>query len=266
MTRTIAIANQKGGVGKTTTSVNIACGWGRLNAGSRILLVDIDPQANATSVLLGMEAAAGPRQGNQPTIREVLREDVTADDALRQIQLEASSGYAAVTLDVLPAHLELAMIETELAVAFRGEHRLQQALTPLLHRYDLIIVDCPPSLGILTLNALIFCRDVVIPVDPGVFPLIGLNMLRRTIQQVRQSNPKLNIVGVLPTMSMNTVISRETIEQLETDFPGLLLPIIPRRVVIEEAHVSGIDVFGFAPNSDGADAYATVIKEIEQRG
>jgi chromosome partitioning protein len=266
MTRTIAIANQKGGVGKTTTSVNIACGWGRLNAGSRILLVDIDPQANATSVLLGMEIAAGPRRGNQPTIREVLREEVKTDEALRQIHLEATTGYAAVTLDILPAHLELAMIETELAVAFRGEHRLQQALAPLLDQYDLIVVDCPPSLGILTLNALIFCREVVIPVDPGVFPLIGLNLLRRTIHQVRQANPSLDIIGVLPTMSMNTVISRETVEQLEADFPGLLLPIIPRRVVIEEAHVNGIDIFGFAPNSDGANAYATVIKEIERRG
>lgn len=266
MTRTIAIANQKGGVGKTTTSVNVACGWGRLFPNSRVLLVDADPQANATSVTLGLEFAAGPRHGSQSTIREVLRQEVNIDEALYQVNLEATEGYAAVILDVLPAHLELATIETELAIAFRGEHRLQQAITPIIDQYDLIVVDCPPSLGILTLNALVFCQDIVIPVDPGVFPLIGLNLLRSTINQVKQANPKLRIAGILPTMSMNTVISRETIQQLETDFPGLLLPTIPRRVVIEESHVSGVDIFGFAPHSDGAAAYAAVIKELVQRG
>jgi chromosome partitioning protein len=266
MTRTIAIANQKGGVGKTTTSVNIACGWGRLYPDSRILLVDADPQANATSVMLGLEFAAGPRQSSQATIREVLRQEVEVSQALYRVELDATEGYAAVTLDVLPAHLELAIIETELAMAFRGEHRLQQALNPLANGYDLIVVDCPPSLGILTLNALVFCRDVVIPVDPGVFPLIGLNLLRSTIGQVQQANPNLRIAGILPTMSMNTVISRETVQQLKDDFPGLLLPPIPRRVVIEESHVSGIDIFGFAPHSDGAAAYAAVIKELAHRG
>lgn len=266
MTRAIAVANQKGGVGKTTSSINFACGWSRQLGPGRVLLVDIDPQANATAVLLGLEAAAGPRHSGALTIREVLREEIEAADAIQSVDLQATDGYSATTVDVLPSHLELATIETELSVAFRGEYRLKKAMDDVARNYDVIIVDCPPSLGILTLNALVFCQEVVIPVDPGVFPLIGLNLLRGTIEQVREANPRLRISGVMPTMSMNTVISRETAEQLGDHFGDLLLPEIPRRVAIEESHVNGVDVFGSAPGSDGAQAYARVIEELRNRG
>lgn len=266
MTRAIAVANQKGGVGKTTSSINFACGWGRMLGPGKVLLIDIDPQANATAVLLGLESAAGPRHSGALTIREVLKEEAEVSTTIRSIELEASDSYAATTVDVLPSHLELATIETELSVAFRGEYRLKKAMDGIARNYDVIIVDCPPSLGILTLNALVFCQEVVIPVDPGVFPLIGLNLLRGTIEQVREANPRLRISGVMPTMSMNTVISRETGEQLRDHFGELLLPEIPRRVAIEESHVNGIDVFGSAPGSDGAQAYARVIEELRNRG
>ncbi|HSH02317.1 MAG TPA: ParA family protein [Anaerolineae bacterium] len=265
MSRIIAVANQKGGTGKTTTSINLACGWSRLFAPGRVLLIDIDPQANATAVLLGLEFAAGPRQSSWSTVRELLREDVAAEAALQRVELPANNQFGLATVDILPAHLELAMIETELAVAFRGEYRLKKALTPLLDQYDLIVLDCPPSLGILTLNALVFAQEVLIPVDPGVFPLIGLNLLRQTINQVSEVNPQLHIAGVLPTMSMNTVLSRETIQQLEANFPDLVLPPIPRRVSIEESHVNGIDVFGSAPTSDGAQAYVDVLEALYHR-
>lgn len=265
MTRAIAVANQKGGVGKTTSSINFACGWGRFLGPGKVLLIDIDPQANATAVLLGLESAAGPRHSGAPTIREVLKEEAEASTVIRSVELEASDSYAATTVDVLPSHLELATIETELSVAFRGEYRLKKAMDGVARNYDVIIVDCPPSLGILTLNALVFCQEVIIPVDPGVFPLIGLNLLRGTIEQVREANPRLRISGVMPTMSMNTVISRETGEQLQDHFGELMLPEIPRRVAIEESHVNGIDVFGSAPGSDGARAYARVIEELRNR-
>lgn len=266
MKRTIAVANQKGGVGKTTSSINFACGLARKLGPGRVLLVDIDPQANATAVLLGLEFAAGPRHADVPTIREVLREEAAMGEAIQTVSLEKANGYAASTLDVLPSHLELATIETELSVAFRGEYRLKRALEAMDKTYEVIIVDCPPSLGILTLNALVCCDEIVIPVDPGMFPLIGLNLLRGTIEQVKEANPGLRIGGVMPTMSMNTVISRETIDELHGYFGDLLLPKIPRRVAIEESHVNGIDIFGSAPTSDGAAAYERVIEELMKRG
>ncbi len=269
--RVVALLNQKGGVGKTTTSINIACGWARLAGPDRVLLVDIDPQANATAVLLGLEVAAGPRRTDRPTMREVLREEAPAATALQAVPLapgngrEASPGQGATVLHILPAHLELATIEVELASTFRGEYRLKKALADLAPGYEVVIIDCPPSLGILTLNALICATEVVIPVDPGVFPLIGLNLLNSTIEQVREANPALHISGVLHTMSMNTVMSRETAEELVAVYGDLVLPAVPRRVAIEESHVQGQDVYSAAPRSDGAAAYGAVVEELRRR-
>jgi chromosome partitioning protein len=265
MTRIIAIANQKGGVGKTTSSINFACGWARLVGPEKVLLIDIDPQANATAVMLGIEFAAGPRQSNLPTIGEVLREETVATDAILRVELEPSGSYAGSTVDIIPAHLELATIEVELSVAFRGEYRLRKSLGNIGHHYDVIIIDCPPSLGILTLNALVYASEVIIPVDPGVFPLIGLNLLRSTIGQVQEANPRLRLTGVLPTMCMNTAISGETVQELKTTFGDLVLPEIPRRVAIEESNVNGVDVFGAAPSTDGAQAYERAIRELINR-
>ena len=266
MTRILAVANQKGGVGKTTSSINIACGWAREVGPDRVLLVDIDPQANATAVLMGIEIAGGPRRSDIMTIRDVLHDDVPAQEAIYGIELEAVGRSKATTVHVMPAHLELATLEVELAVAFRGEYKLQKALAPTANNYDAIVIDCPPSLGILTLNALIMATEVIIPVDPGVFPLIGLNLLNNTIEQVRQANEDLHIAAVIPTMSMNTVVSRETIDQLRASYGDLVMKPVPRRVAIEESHVSGIDVFAAAPSSDGAAAYKKVLKEIMKRG
>jgi chromosome partitioning protein len=263
--RIIAMANQKGGVGKTTSSINLACGWARHIGPERVLLVDIDPQANASAVLLGIEFAAGPRRVDHPTVREVLREEVPAGNAVYEVALKTTGKYSASNIHILPAHLELAMFEIELAVAFRGEYRLKKTLAELEKQYEVIIIDCPPSLGILTLNSLVMAHEVIIPVDPGLFPLIGLNLLRKTINQVKEANPTLQIRGVIPTMQMNTVVSRETLQELKKDFGKLVLPSIPRRVVIEESHVSGIDVFQNAPDSDSAQAYEAIVQELMKR-
>lgn len=266
MTRIIAVANQKGGVGKTTSSINIACGWARAVGPDRVLLIDIDPQANATAVMMGIEIAGGPRRPDVLTVRDVLHDEADARDAIYAIELEAAGRNKATTVHVMPSHLELATLEVELAVAFRGEYKLQKALEPIASAYDAIIVDCPPSLGILTLNALIFATEVAIPVDPGVFPLIGLGLLNSTIEQVKEANPSLHISAVIPTMTMNTVVSRETIDQLKNTYGDLVLNPVPRRVAIEESHVSGIDVFAAAPGSDGASAYKKVLKELMKGG
>ena len=169
-------------------------------------------------------------------------------------------------LDILPSHLDLASAELELVTIFERERRLRQALAPIQHQYDYIIIDCPPSLGLLTLNALMAATEVLIPVDPGMFPLIGLNLLNRTIEMVRQSNPALKILGVVPTLQDRTALARDTMGQLGQAFGDKLMPAIPRRVAIGEAHAAGQDIFTYDANGDSAEAFAALLQEVVGRG
>lgn len=266
MTRIIAIANQKGGTGKTTTAINLAAGLARAHPEERVLLVDVDPQANTTAVFLGVPAAAGPRQEDAYTIYEVLLGQVPAAAARQKIELADGSDRPPVILEIVPSHLDLASAELELVNVFERERQLQQALAPLRGDYCFIIIDCPPSLGLLTVNALMAATEVLIPVDPGLFPLIGLNLLQKTISMVRQANPGLEIVGVVPTLLDRTALARDTREELEAAFGTRLLTPIPRRVAIGEAHAAGQDIFTYDAGSDGAKAYAALLQEIMDRG
>lgn len=266
MTRIIAIANQKGGTGKTTTAINVAAGLARANPEARVLLIDIDPQANATAVFLGVPAAAGPRRAGVNTIYEVLLGQVAAAEVRREVQLEGAVGSPPVTLEILPSHLDLASAELELVNVFERERQLQQKLADIRDDYRFIVIDCPPSLGLLTVNALMAATEVLIPVDPGLFPLIGLNLLQRSIAMVRRANPELKIVGVTPTLLDRTALARDTKEELEEAFGTRLLPTIPRRVAIGEAHAAGQDIFLYDARSDGAAAYAALVQEIMDRG
>ncbi|MDX1663317.1 MAG: ParA family protein [Candidatus Promineifilaceae bacterium] len=269
MTRIIAIANQKGGTGKTTTAINVAAGLARMLTARgderRVLLVDADPQANATAVFLGVPFAAGPRQPGQGTMYEVVLGEMEARAAVREAQLSPGA-EGPVSLDILPAHLDLASAELELVNAFERERQLQAALEPLLDDYAFVVVDCPPSLGLLTVNALMAATEVLIPVDPGLFPLIGLNLLQKTIAMVRRANPRLQILGVVPTLLDRTALARDTSEELEEAFGARLLPPIPRRVAVGEAHAAGQDIFAYDAANDGAAAYGALIKEIVTRG
>ena len=262
MTRIIANANQKGGVGKTTLAINLSSGLVRVNPQNRVLLVDADPQANATAVFLGIPFAASPRT-DFDTMYEVLMEQTTAMAAIQHLELADAGGGV---LDILPSHLDLASAELELVNIFERERRLRRALSAIQHLYDYIIIDCPPSLSLLTLNALMAATEVLIPVDPGMFPLIGLNLLNKTIDMVRQSNPGLHILGVVPTLQDRTALARDTIEQLRHAFGPKLFSPIPRRVAIGEAHTAGQDIFIYDTQGDSAQAFANLLQEIIHRG
>ena len=144
---------------------------------------------------------------------------------------------------------------------------MRDALAPLKDKYHFIIIDCPPSLGLLAFNALMAANEVIIPTEPGYFPLIGIGLLQQTLDKVRRVNPSLRISGVLPTMSVGTSLAQKTRVALIEQFNSLVLPAIPRRVSIAEAVAEGKDIFAYEPlTHDGASAYAAVVKEIIKRG
>ena len=264
MTRILALTNQKGGTGKTTSVINIASYWARRIGLDRVLVVDIDPQASATSVFLGVPIAAGPRRPGIPMMRDILEGIANITDAIQMATLRQTGGYAESNIHILPSHADLAMIETTLNQDVDGLFRLAEALAEIEEYYDVIIIDCPASLGTFTMSALLAAREVVIPVVPGKFELVGLGLLNEAIKKVQKPrlNPYLTITAILPTRMSRTNLSDETIYSLEQSFPGIVLPSIPERVSIGEAHAVGEDIFTYKPNSDVAQAYANIVEEL----
>ena len=253
MSRIYAIANQKGGVGKTTTAVNLSAYLAA--AGQRVLLVDVDPQANATSSL-GVE-----RQGLTYSTYDVLLEDVPAEKAIlltRQVRL-----------DLLPATPSLAGAEVELVGLLAREQRLRRVLEPVADRYDYIFMDCPPSLGLLTVNALTATQDgVLIPVQCEYLALEGLGHLLKTIYLVRDNlNPRLTIAGVVLTMyDARTNLSRQVVEEVRRYFPAhVFQTVVPRTVRLSEAPSYGETIRSYAPQSPGALAYQKLAQELMER-
>lgn len=270
MTRILALANQKGGVGKTTTTINLSAALARGVAGNgrrRVLVVDIDPQSNTTAALLGPQAALGPIE--QKCIYEALVEEAPTAHAIRVVELEANdrAGYDGGTLHLLPAHIRLAKAEIELQGMLQREYRLANAVSQIAGDYDYVIIDCPPSLALLTINALIAAEELLVPIEPGYFPLIGLGLLMDTVKSISRING-LQLLGVVPTMQSRTVESRETMDALEKQFGGKVLPEIPHRVAIRNAHANQVDIFAYAPNDelDVAIAYGELAREVEARG
>ncbi|MBX3061029.1 MAG: ParA family protein [Anaerolineae bacterium] len=250
MTKIYAIANQKGGVGKTTSVINI-CAY-LAGSGRRVLLVDVDPQANATSGL-GYDKY-------QLTLStyHLLLESATLE-AIRLNQAETK-------LDVLPAHPNLAGAEVELVNAIGREYRLRNVLEKVNGRYDYILIDCPPSLGLLTVNALTAAKDgVLIPVQCEYLALEGLTQLTQTIELVQKYlNPQLQIRGLIMTMyDSRTNLSRQVVEEVRTHFPGKVFrTIIPRNVRLSEAPSFGQPINIYAPTSPGAIAYKVLTAEL----
>jgi chromosome partitioning protein len=268
MTRIIAIANQKGGVGKTTTAINLSAALARGAGGKRerVLVVDVDPQSNTTAAFLGPQAALGPVK--TASIYEVLAHEAPTSEAIQRVELVANekAGFAGGTLDLLPSHIRLAKAEIELQSMLRREYRLADALDQVAGNYDFILIDCPPSLALLTINALIAAAELLVPIEPGYFPLIGLGLLMDTVNSIAKING-LKLLGVIPTMQSRTVESRETVDALTRQFGSKILAEIPNRVAIRNAHANQVDIFSYAPdaNLDVAAAYAQLAREVQQR-
>ncbi len=249
-TKIYAIANQKGGVGKTTSVINL-CAF-LASSGRRVLMVDMDPQANATSGL-GYDKYELER-----STYDLLLETAVIDD----IRLR----HDEYKLDILPAHPELAGAEVELVNAIGREYRLRNALETINGRYDYILIDCPPSLSMLTVNALTAAKDgIIIPVQCEYLALEGLTQLNQTIELVQKYlNPKLAIRGLIMTMyDSRTNLSRQVVEEVRSYFPGKVFrTIVPRNVRLSEAPSFGQPINLYAPNSPGAVAYKVLAAEL----
>jgi chromosome partitioning protein len=250
MTRVYTLVNQKGGVGKTTTAINLGAFLAR--AGQRVLIVDIDPQANATSCL-GVD-----KHGQRPSTYELLLDSLPAAALVL-----VNNG---LNLSLLPSSPALAGAEVELVEAAGREWRLKRALEPLLARYDYILVDCPPSLSLLTVNGLVAARDgVIIPVQCEYLALEGLGQLMETLQRVRSGLfPELSIRGVLMTMfDARTHLSSDVLAEVRKHFPEQVFnSVIPRSIRLAEAPSYGVPISSYAPESLGGRAYQALAQEV----
>ncbi len=250
--RILAIANQKGGVGKTTTAINLAASLGQ--SGRRVLLVDLDPQANATSGLgFGRDAVAAG-----------IYEALAGERSVRELtQLCEAPG-----LWLLPATRDLSGAEVELVSVERREWRLKEALEPVIDQYDYIIIDCPPSLGLLTLNALCAANAVLIPMQCEYYALEGLSQLVATIEQVRTAlNPALELEGILLTMvdaRMN--LTQQVANEVRNHFVGKVYDTtIPRNVRLSEAPSHGKPILLYDQRSSGCQSYLAFATELQHR-
>jgi chromosome partitioning protein len=252
MARIFCVANQKGGVGKTTTTVNLAAGLARI--GQRVLVVDLDPQGNATM------GSGVDKRALELTVYDVLLESATVAEARQRSE---KVGY-----DVLGANRELAGAEVELVELDRREKRLKTALAAVAKEYDFVLIDCPPSLSLLTLNGLCSAHGVIVPMQCEYFALEGLSDLVNTIKQVHANlNSDLQIIGLLRVMyDPRITLQQQVSEQLKSHFgEKVFSTVIPRNVRLAEAPSYGVPGVVFDPSSKGATAFVEFAEEMVRR-
>jgi chromosome partitioning protein len=247
--RVIAIVNQKGGVGKSTTAVNLGASLALM--GRRVLVVDIDPQGNTTTGV-GVDKRAVERD-----VYNVLLQQTPVGDVTRPTEVE--------NLWIVPATINLAGAEVELVSALQRENRLKSALSKIVHDYDEVLIDCPPSLGLLTINALTAATEVIIPVQAEYYALEGLSQLVAIVRRIKEGlNPDLTIRGVLITMfDGRTRLATEVLEEVHRHFPDRVFQTqIPRNIRLSEAPSYGKPAILFDVKSRGAQAYLSLAREL----
>ncbi len=250
--KVISVINQKGGVGKTTTAINLAASLAISD--QRVLIVDLDPQGNA-STGLGLRS-----DEKASSVYHVLLGEIGLDGVVKATEVE--------NLFVAPANINLAGAEVELNQAEKREYRLDEELKKMKRSYDLVVVDCPPSLSVLTLNALVASDYVLIPVQAEFYALDGLSKQLRTFKAVRATmNPRLDILGIVLTMyDKRTTIAQQVKEEIKKYFSSYLMQsVIPRNVKLCEAPSFGMPIITYAASSKGADAYIDLANEIGRK-
>jgi len=245
----IAIASQKGGVGKTTTAISVAAGLAR--KAKKVLIIDIDSQANSSKVLI-------------PEYQAVDKNDTIYTTILERKPLPIQ-GTQVSSLSIVPSHILLSNTDIELTTALdHREERLKNQLDLVKEQYDFVIIDCPPTLSWLTLNAFTAADKVIIVVSPGYFELDSIVQISKTINEVREYyNPQLDLLGFLFTMSDTTINTATSLQILRQTYTGKVFnTVIPRNVDIRDAHFQKQDIFGYSPGAKSAQAYDKLIAEV----
>lgn len=243
----VSVINQKGGVAKTTTSVNLAAGWARM--GKKVLLVDLDPQASATRSIFG-------DQEFSKTIYDLIINRLSPEEAV-----VSSESFG---IDVIPSEIMLSGVDIQIAAHFGRESILRKKLEPLKRKYDTILIDCPPSLGLLTINALMASKDIIIPICPEYFSAKGIELILATLKNLQVGlGHKVEIRGIVITRYRERRVARDVIAMIRTQY-GLRIidEYVPDNIAVEESHHLHVPVSTYAPKSKAAKAYDSLCLEL----